>query len=94
MIKKWRHTHGNIDELFPTKETRREFSEEDIEKWSKIVKIDNEEDNSKSESESEQKKYNLCSYMCKKRIKMMKHMNTKHNHGHTDHKSFSKMTSC
>ena len=76
-------SHGNNDELFPTKETRRAFSEEDMEKWSKIGKIDNEEDNSKSESESGQKKCNLCSYMCKKKQTMMKHINTRHNHGHT-----------
>ena len=71
--------------------TKREFSMDELERWSKIGNDENSENEVPGDKGA--RKYKLCSYTCKKRITMMKHVNTKHEHGHNEPDTFNLMTS-
>ena len=67
----------------PSSKSRRYAFIEDIERWSKIGKSKNE-DQPETFANNNQNNCKLCSYTCKKRITLMKHVYTKHGHGYDE----------
>ena len=65
----------------PASQQMREFSMEDLERWSNIGRNKRAEE-VECYNKGEQRKCQFCKYTCIKRITMLKHVNSKHGHGH------------